>query len=257
MTENAGRVRLAPGTRLSERGYGAWQLGLHPDRRLLLAAEALDHALIARLRTGVDPARVTVPQRELLVRLDRAGLLTPCAAPAVVGPVALDAPTDQRARVTRALGEAGLRVVDDGPSPLTLVVQVGAEPDRDRFDPLVREDRPHLLVTAVAGRVRVGPLVVPGVSSCLRCVDEHHTDRDPRHPLVVHRHLEREPDDRPAPADLALGIAWAARDARTFLAGGRPTTWSATVDVTDDGPLIQRWSRHPRCGCAWGTALLA
>lgn len=249
-------MRLAPGTRLAERGDGAWQLGLHADRRVVLVLEAADHVLLARLRTGVDPLRVSVRQRELLVRIDGAGLLVPCDPPAAPGAVGVDAPADARAGAVAALAHAGL-AVDDASAALTLVVHVGAEVRRDRLDPLVRGDHPHLLVAAVAGRVRVGPLVVPGVTSCLRCVDEHLTDRDPRHPLVVHHHLERDADDRIPPGDLALGLAWAARDARSWLTGGRPTTWSASVELTGEGPVTHPWRRHPRCGCAWDEALLA
>ncbi|MFD1948279.1 hypothetical protein [Nocardioides aestuarii] len=256
MGEHRPRVRLAPGTRLSERGDGRWQLGLHADRRLVLAAEATDHLLLARLRTGVDPLRVSVPQRELLVRIGSAGLLVPCDPPPASGAVSVDAPGDTRAAVVAALSRAGLAVTEAA-GALALVVTTGAEVRRDRLDPLVRDDLPHLLLTAVAGRVRLGPLVVPGVTSCLRCVDEHLTDRDPRHPLVVHHHLERAVDDRTTPGDLALGLAWAARDARSWLTGGRPTTWAATVELTETGPVTQTWSRHPRCGCAWGEALLA
>jgi hypothetical protein len=256
MGEQRARVRLAPGTRLAERGDGAWQLGLHADRRVVLAPEAADHLLLARLRTGVDPLRVSVRQRELLVRIGSAGLLVPCEPPAAPGAVSVDAPADARVAVVAALANAAL-TVDDAAAALAVVVRVGAEVRRDRLDPLVRDDLPHLLVTAVAGRVRVGPFVVPGVTSCLRCVDEHLTDRDPRHPLVVHHHLECDADDRTTPGDLALGLAWAARDARSWLTGGRPTTWSATVELTDEGPVTHPWSRHPRCGCAWDEALLA
>lgn len=256
MGEEKARVRLAPGTRLAERGDGAWQLGLHPDRRLVLSPEAADHLLISRLRTGIDPLRVSVRQRELLVRIGGAGLLVPCDPPVAPDAVSVDAPADARPAVVAALTSAGLTVAGTA-TALTLVVHQGAEVRRDRLDPLVRADLPHLLVTAVAGRVRVGPLVVPGVTSCLRCVDEHLTDRDPRHPLVVHHHLDRDLDDRTPPGDLALGLAWAARDARSWLTGGRPTTWSATVELTEEGPVTHRWTRHPRCGCAWGVALLA
>lgn len=247
------RVRLAPGVRVTERGYGAWQVGLHHDRRLLLTASPGDLALLERLRTGLDPAgALPAGERELLARCDRAGLLvdgTPAAAPP---PVTLDAPADLRATVGRALTDAGLRTTDDPDGPLTLVVRAGCEPRREDLDPLVQADRAHLLLTVVAGRARVGPLVVPGVTACQRCVDEHHTDRDPRHQLVLHHHHERDATDRVGTADLALALAWAARDARLHLTGGQPTTWSATVDVAEAGPQRRTWARHPRCGCAWG-----
>lgn len=248
-------VRLAPGVRLSDRGHGAWQLGLHADHRVVLTPDPATHALLVRLRTGVDEERLPEGSRPLLARLGRAGLLASCAAPPAPGPVAVDAVADQRGAVARALVAAGLTVTDGDAAALTLVLRTGAEPRREDLDPWVREDRAHLLVTAVAGRVRLGPLVVPGTTACLRCVDAHHTDRDPRHPLVVHHHHDRDPDDVPVPGDLALALAWAARDARCFLTAGRPTTWSSTVDLTEDGPRVHPWSRHPHCGCAWDAAL--
>jgi len=57
------------------------------------------------------------------------------------------------------------------------------------------------------------------------------------------------PDD---PVLEALAVTWAVRDALRYLAGGTPSTWSATValDVELD-PHRESWSRHPHCGCAW------
>lgn len=244
------RVRLVRGARVTERGYGAWQVGLHHDRRLVLAPSPAELVLLERLRVGVDPARVPVEQRELLDRLDRGGLLTATTTPPAPPPIALDVPADLRGTVGRALTDAGLTTTA-GAAPLVLVVRAGAEPRREELDPHVQADRAHLLVTLVAQRARVGPLVVPGVNACQRCVDEHHTDRDPRHQMVLHHHAERDPLDVPDRTDLALALAWAARDARAHLTGDRPTTWSATVELTPDGPVHRTWARHPRCGCAW------
>ncbi len=88
------------------------------------------------------------------------------------------------------------------------------------IDRLVQADRPHLLVTAVAGRVRVGPCVVPGLTACLRCVDAHLADRDPRHPLVRRAARRRRPE-RPCRRP--------ARPAR-WRWPGRCATWSRLVE---------------------------
>ena len=43
----------------------------------------------------------------------------------------------------------------------------------------------HLAATAGADRAVVGPLVIPGRSACLRCLELHRTDRDPLWPTVA------------------------------------------------------------------------
>lgn len=252
------RSRLAPGVRVSDRGDRALQVGLHPDRRLVLEDSPATRELLERLRGGLDPATLPPAQGALLRALERAGLLVdPTASAPPARLVGVDAGEPGRGLLVRLLADAGLGVAatDAAAPPLTLVLRTGAEPRREDLDLLVQADRPHLLLAVVAGRVRLGPTVVPGVTACLRCVDEHLTDRDPRHPLVVHQHLDRDPTDVGEPAELQLGLAWAVRDAAAYLRGRRPATWSTTVELTDAGPVHHRWSRHPRCGCAWGDAL--
>lgn len=249
------RSRLAPGVRVSDRGDGTLQVGVHADRRLVVADDPAARDLLDRLRHGLDPTRLPAGQRDLLRRLERTGLLQPALAPSC-RTVAVDAAEPERSAVLRALADAGLEVAADGSdAALTVVVRSGAEPRREDVDRLVQADRAHLLLVALAGRVRVGPLVVPGATACVRCVDEHLTDEDPRHPLVVHQHLERDAADRPDLAGWLLGSSWAAHDAAAYLLGRRPTTWSTTVELTEAGPRRRSWARHPRCGCAWGDLL--
>lgn len=255
------RVRLRPGIRASERSDTTLQVGLHPGHRLVLPDDPAVRGALTLLGHGVEPGRLDGAQRDLLRRLTEAGL--------VADPdddVALARARD-RARVdVMATGEVGTTLVRmlretgvrDAPGPaatVTVVVTIGAEQRRETVDVLVQANRPHLLLTAVAGRLRLGPFVVPGLTACLRCLDEHLTDRDPRHPLVVEQHLIPDPADHPARAELQLALAWAARDVVSLIEGNRPTTWSATVDLEPTGPVTQEWRRHPRCGCAWGDAL--
>src|SRR6516165_8762324 len=44
---------------------------------------------------------------------------------------------------------------------------------------------PHLPVRVRDGTGLVGPLVIPGVTSCLRCADLHRSDRDAAWPVVA------------------------------------------------------------------------
>lgn len=255
------RLRLRPGIRVSDRSDSTLQVGLHPGRRLVLPDDPSVRGALTLLGHGVEPARLDLDQRDLAGRLADAGLVadpdedvTRCRI-AERALVEVRASGAVRTTLVRLLGLAGVRVAPGLAATVSLVVTIGAEPRRETIDELVRSERPHLLLTSAAGRLRVGPFVVPGLTACLRCLDEHITDRDPRHPLVVEQHLAPDPTDLPAQPDLQLALAWAARDVVCLISGDRPTTWSATVDVEQDGPITQQWRRHPRCGCAWGDAL--
>lgn len=256
------RHRLRPGCRTSRRAPGLLQVGLDDDRRLLLPDSAAAQRLLRLLAHGVDPARLRPQELVLFQRLLAAGVLVPVddgearSRMRAGARVAVMAPQPVHAAVRRMLAVAGLPEARSGTPPTArLLVTVGAEPRREVVDDSMQEDRPHLLVTEVAGRVRVGPCVVPGLTACLRCVDEHRTDRDPRHPLLVEQHLQPDPGDRAAEADRQLALAWAVRDLVALVEGDRPTSWSATIELRADGPVTRTWSRHPRCGCAWGDAV--
>jgi bacteriocin biosynthesis cyclodehydratase domain-containing protein len=134
------------------------------------------------------------------------------------------------------------------------------EPDRELVDEWARAGTPYLLVRLTEGRAVVGPFVQPGATACLRCLDAHRTDTDPAWPLLVRQYAAACAADRadgaPEPVDpllATLALAWAARDLATFVDGGRPSSWSATVTLH---PGLSRldtrsWLRHPGCGCSW------
>ena len=141
---------------------------------------------------------------------------------------------------------------DLGPPHVTLLVSRD-EVRRSQVDPLVRADRPHLLVALLPDRVRLGPFVVPGVTACLRCVDAHLGEQDPRRALVLEQLEDAEP--APTPYDPVLAhaaLALAVRELTSYAEGDRPATWSATLTLAADLALPrQAWTRHPHCGCAW------
>jgi bacteriocin biosynthesis cyclodehydratase domain-containing protein len=119
---------------------------------------------------------------------------------------------------------------------------------------------PHLPVRVRDGAGLVGPLVIPGITSCLTCADLHRTDRDPAWPAVAAQLRELiGTADRPtvlATAALALGqvqrVIAGVRDAtRTGPAAAPPpafdTSWE--IDVSTGAVRARRWPRHPLCGC--------
>lgn len=121
----------------------------------------------------------------------------------------------------------------------------------------------HLPVRVRDGTGLVGPLVIPGVTSCLRCADLHRTDRDPAWPALATQLREVVGSaDRAtllATAALALGqlqrIIAAVRSGAGGVVPDPPATFDTTWELDLAGQAIRtrRWSRHPLCGC-WDSA---
>ena len=105
----------------------------------------------------------------------------------------------------------------------------------------------------------VGPFVVPGATACLRCVDCHHGDADPRRGLVVEQVATQAPLRAGGGRTRACGRSrcrWAVRDLVTFAEGGEPATWSATIRVTSELDLApRRWLPARGAAAARGTTL--
>lgn len=134
--------------------------------------------------------------------------------------------------------------------PTLIVLASDGAPDSTTARELVREGIPHLSVWAGPARAVVGPLVLPGRSSCLWCADLSRTDRDQGWPSVL-RTAHRRPE--PPPGVLAAGAAaLACAEILEHLDGLRRPS---TVDGTLEWDLVRlprrrTWTRHPRCDCA-------
>jgi bacteriocin biosynthesis cyclodehydratase domain-containing protein len=123
-------------------------------------------------------------------------------------------------------------------------------------DPLVagihRSGVPHLVAT-VRGRVGVvGPLVVPGATSCLRCADLHRRDADPRWPRLAAQLTASEPPPSGATVTCLLTAATAALQVLAFVDGtASPGALEATIELHPPAlaPRLRRWPPHPACGC--------
>ena len=120
--------------------------------------------------------------------------------------------------------------------------------------PLQAEHTPHLVVRMREGTGVVGPLVLPGRTCCLHCVDLHRADLDPAWPAVAVQLV-----GRPQPADLAgahmtagFGAAQTMLALDWLLTGvGQPLLWNASIEVDAvRGTMVHRqWSPHPDCRC--------
>lgn len=118
----------------------------------------------------------------------------------------------------------------------------------------------HLPVRVRDGAGLVGPLVVPGVTSCLSCADLHRSDRDSAWPAVAAqlRHTVGSADRATVLATAALAlnqvdrVIRAVRDGRAVDESTEPPpTLDTTLEFDVDAGTIaaRRWTRHPRCWC--------
>lgn len=113
----------------------------------------------------------------------------------------------------------------------------------------------HLPVRVRDGTGLIGPLVIPGVSSCLRCADLHRSDRDADWPAVAAQLRGVVGNaDRPtvlATAALALNQVQRVIDNVDSPAAEPPATLNTTLefDVATGTTTVRRWSHHPRCEC--------
>ena len=131
-----------------------------------------------------------------------------------------------------------------------------AHPDAAADPDAMALDIPHIAVAATGAQAVIGPLVIPGRTSCLRCRDLHLADADDSWPRAAVQWSGRQPG--PASAGLAhLAGAWAALHALAVIDAGpdrvRAPAINAALVVGLPDVAIDFESRpaHPLCGCLW------
>jgi hypothetical protein len=117
----------------------------------------------------------------------------------------------------------------------------------------------HLVVRVRDGTGLVGPLVIPGVTSCLGCADLHRRDRDAAWPAISAQLRETVGvADRAtvlATAALALSqvhrVITAVRGQQAAADPGPPQTLNATLefDLHAGAIVARQWTKHPLCSC--------
>jgi hypothetical protein len=229
---------------LSPPGTGTWR-----------ARRAAVVVVEGATRVGTPLAAVLAASGVGRVSIRDTGVTT--AGDAVVG--GLSAEDEGRPRslaaadaVRRASPLTDLRPLPPG-APADLVVLARAWAASDPLaDRIHRSGVPHL-VAAIRGQIGVvGPLVVPGVTSCLRCADLNRRDADPRWPRLAAQLTGSDPPPSGATVTCLLTAATAALQVLSYLDGsGSPATLGATIEVRppDHTPRRRRWPAHPACGC--------
>ena len=135
-----------------------------------------------------------------------------------------------------------------------LVVLVGV-PDPQVGQQLVADGLPHLVASGQEAIGIVGPLVVPGRTACLRCLDLTRTELDPAWPLILAQLAGRQAEPPACGAVLTASVA-ALAAAQALLFVDRPgragPAWNGTLELELPGWQWRRrtWLPHPDCTCA-------
>ena len=135
-----------------------------------------------------------------------------------------------------------------------LVVLVGV-PDPQVGERLVADGLPHLVASGQEAIGIVGPLVVPGRTACLRCLDLTRAELDPAWPLILAQLAGRQAEPPACGAVLTASVA-ALAAAQALLFVDRPgragPAWNGTLELEVPGWQWRRrtWLPHPDCNCA-------
>ncbi|MGW4632506.1 TOMM precursor leader peptide-binding protein [Nocardia sp. NPDC004415] len=259
------------------RPSGTVQLGWDPERALLLETTELDTGtVLAFLRLldgmqsrpqiiwragefGISPARTL----DLLTAIERAGLLLqPERRQARIRNVTVHGLGPLSDAVAIGLRRMGLRPTRSreyrsdtpvGAAGCDLVVLTDALMADPRLSvDLVLRRVPHLQVRVRDGVGVVGPLVLPGETSCLRCADLTRTGFDADWPHLAAQLLGRT--GHASPAGIAATTALTMNELEAIVAcspSRRPGTLDATLELDLDTHQVHRrpWPPHPDCGC--------
>lgn len=275
------RPRLDPALTILLRPDGEVQVGWDPERAILINPPAgvgarrmvslLHHVDGSRSReeltgtaaaAGVGPLELDV----LLAELRDLGALSWVTPPGAGATLTVhvhgdgqlsDAISDALAvggtRLTRSRNQLG--VPREWPEvPALVVLADGVIADPYLVAELVSSRVAHLPVRLRDGTGLVGPLVLPGRSSCLRCADLHRTDADPAWPTLAAQLLGQVGHGSAAAVRATVGIASGQVEhvLRGHVMGeGPPRTLNATIEVDPRRAELHHraWSAHPRCGC--------
>ena len=247
------RHRMAvdvPAVGLAQRDRDPWQV-LESRRRRSVAVVGLGRTGlgVALATAAVGVGRLVVEDRGVVSPSDE----MPGGYPLdQVGQPRVQAARDVIARTSPATTVLAGQEWHRDRADVVVVVAHGVL-DPARVDPLLQDDVPHLPVVWGEGSVCVGPLVVPGRSSCLRCQHLHRTDRDPEWAAVVSQVANRRVVDGPPEESslslLAVGLATG--QVVAHLDGAGPVTVNAALEVSlpGRGVAVRAWPPHRACGC--------
>ncbi len=249
-------LRIDPRRPLVWRTPHSIQIGVDPVVAVLDRVDDGDARLIAALTTGVTrsgldmlaaTAGVSAARVERLLA-ELAEALAPPPRPAVRR-VAVIGAVPAAGRIARLIADAGhpviaaahgAGVVDHSIDAAVLVSHHVVDPNEHLS--WLRRDIVHLPIVIGEQSATVGPLVEPGATACLACVDQLRTAEDPSWPAIEAQLWGRE-----AHADAPMLATEAAIEALRLLRGRGAE--SVRIDAVTGRRSRRMWRPSERCGC--------
>ena len=245
---------------------GSWPVNELVARAVGLGAHEADvRALLADLRAEEGLLDAVVVRRAAQARQSAHVLVRgagPLLAPVTAGLAAagigalwvegeFTPPT--QAEVRRLAPDTKVRVGPPRRRPHLVVLTDLLAPDPRRHREFLVKGVPQLVVRLMDGIGLVGPLVLPGRTACLRCLDLHRAARDPCWPTVAAGLSGQVGTASPATvqATAALAVEQAMIAVEPMTSAEPPPTLDAVLELdTRRGTARRRqWPPHPECGC--------
>ncbi|WP_414121637.1 hypothetical protein [Corynebacterium nuruki] len=249
------RVRLRGATDLILRPGGHLQFGVLPEHSLVLPVPSgvpVSQVLqvLREVRRPVDRSFLTlilshcgiptVHARGIVDELEQTGLLRSDPTPYPVFATGPERYTRPLVHTLRRRGVAATRIAPTSDTftrlgPEALVLLAGQLfPSADLSFQLMEQQVPHLTWGMVDGRTAVGPLVVPGRTPCLSCLDAAYLVADSRWQMIRSQATAGgAPTDTPT-VELSAGLAAGA--VRALLPGLRSLQDARTRSDDTDAP---------------------
>jgi len=262
-------LRVDPRLPLVWRSPTSAQIGIDPPAAVLTDVTEIQEKILAALVAGISRSGLDMLARshstecdDLLAVLSRVLVSAPRRVPnpliAVLGTGPLP---ESIARILSASGASVSIAAHAGeltnPAPdLAILVGHFAIPPSVHSHWL-RRDIPHLSVVISDSAAEIGPVVSPGTTGCLLCVELHRRDADPAWPAIATQLMGRT-SHAETPVLIAEAAAEASRMALHSLGRVGYTVYDQTpAEATSSVRIDYATGRrdeslrfsHPECGC--------
>jgi bacteriocin biosynthesis cyclodehydratase domain-containing protein len=257
--------------RLDSRATLVWrdpfslQFGVDPARVVLREVSSSDERMVAALVSGVSRSGLAMIAQSsgaaehdidsLLRRLDP--LLVDDEEPTDPKTVSIAGSGPTVERIANTLAQSGVRVLVSSRATTEdcdLGLAVGHYVlDPDSYGFWLRRDLPHLPVVFGDEAVTIGPLVEPGSTACLYCLEHHRRDADASWSAIASQLWGRQSaSETPLVSLEVAAIACRMITSRLAQDGPSPGVAAATslrLSVDTGETTRREWMPHPDCGC--------
>jgi len=251
-------LRLDPQLPIVWRTPTSIQFGVTRPTVVLHDLDLASEKVIAALGAGISRSGLTMIARaagaseaELDALLTQLGPVMLRERPAAHAPVVIAGTGLLADRLAGLLAGAGVPLLLARTSAAAEIAEAGFAIAIGHYvlDPALhglwlRRDVPHLPVILGDASVAIGPLVDPGRTACLYCLQLHARDADPAWPAIASQLWGRR-----SPAETELVASEVAAIVARMVLSGSPASDQIVVDAQSGEQTRQAFAVHPECGC--------